>query len=631
MTEKPGYKTRPEKDELAQQTIRSHFRESLPPVMEEMVQNVQRLSPEGMSEDDRETVLLARDAAFFSEEGITKETAEKLAGLAERAIMILGKHVEPAVQDEDMYRGPYKKLYSLSENAGADEKLIAVVCKILQNLGRVSSRAFKEGRRMILGEKGRATVKNPMFEDLELDRKICDLREILPQMIFPMVEKRIGDKFDAYQRDGVPLNLYPEQVFLYFLKGCRGWMNVSDLLSKTEKDVGRYDASLAFETSWSRSRHLEELFERKRFRKIVTEYKGGSEETQKIIDSSRAKVSSTIGFDLQGLPFSDDPSPQFPWVDYRLYRKKFDEIALSEKDRIKAGKIMDHSGRFTRNTVVADQLGVMKRASVAELLRKLINMDMQYGDNHETRSTQVGYYPRDLVENCFFFYPKDLDSVFWKTNVVVDDLFGPLYALLEQQMNSFGAYLLDYFDGRNFEILVPRIKKPASVLMKMLRKGNTKVLDVTDLIGFTVLADKDEQVEKVAAEVNGMMTGNVIVTDMWTKPSATGRKSLDLTGVPRGYDVKMQVQCTTKEYDHRNDFQLSSHEAYKYRMGKDLLDKVNADPDKYLDMLHMALSNLRTAFDVIRQVPNLDTGNLLKCYSVDFSPVLCPVRTLRLY
>jgi uncharacterized protein YwgA len=328
---------------------------------------------------------------------------------------------------------------------------------------------------------------------------------------------------------------------------------------------------------------------------------------QFIIDA-RIKKACFVDFDENGLPFSNDVTPQYLWADFQEYRRRF----------------------FEASNVPA-KLEVMRRASVAELLRKLVNKDLDYGESHEAGSTEVGLYSEELDERYIRIITRGLNSAFERTKEPLPVLFRPLEDMLKEQMDQYELVLNEKY-GKRFTLLEPRIKTPESTMLKMLKEGKTTVASITDLIGFTVLTDTEEEAEQVYAEIKATMAPDDIKEALtWEKQPSRGYKSMDITGVPEGFQTRIQVQCRTKGLDEKNSGQLSNHEAYKVFSGRELLGKIEENPGKYLDQLYQIVHNLRCAYGMLQQEPVRGAEVVLDHYGSNFQGPMSIVRTGRLY
>jgi (p)ppGpp synthase/HD superfamily hydrolase len=106
---------------------------------------------------------------------------------------------------------------------------------------------------------------------------------------------------------------------------------------------------------------------------------------------------------------------------------------------------------------------------------------------------------------------------------------------------------------------------------------------------------------------------------------------MDITGVPKGFQSRIQVQIRTKGLDAQNAGRLANHEAYKVFSGNDLLSKIEADPNKYLDQLYQIVHNLRCAYGLLQQENTHTPAAILENYGIDFGGPMSIVRTGRLY
>ncbi len=370
---------------------------------------------------------------------------------------------------------------------------------------------------------------------------------------------------------------------------------------------------------------------------------------------SRIKTACFIDFDERGMPFTNDSTPQFLWADLNSYRGEFSNAASRTCDEFFArmrGKYADkqENRQELPRLAVAAQLQVMKRASVAELMRKLVNGDLQFGEGNNVNSTRAGLFSGDLDVNYIRMIFRQFGSDFKKSAVSVDEMFAPVKVLLTEEAGRFRLWLEDLlkdkFGGKiQYETYGPRVKDLFSILQKMLKnkkpgeKDWTAVLDVTDLIGATVLTDTEAEVDEIYAELEKLMIpGTIKGHDMWEKETSRGRKSKDITGMIPGFPVKVQVQCRTKKMEELYNGRLSHHLSYKKFSGEKLQKNINENPNAYLDLLYQALHNMRMAFEECggmskkgEQAMVPDAKKILEAYSKNYADGFSIIRTFVLY
>lgn len=247
--------------------------------------------------------------------------------------------------------------------------------------------------------------------------------------------------------------------------------------------------------------------------------------------NARIKKACFIDFDENGMPYSNDVTPQYAWADFREYRRMFFE---------------------TGN--VPEQLAIMRRASVAELLRKLVSKDLDYGESQDVDTTEVGLYTEPLDQRYIRMITRDLNHAFSRTREPLAVLFEPFEEMLAKQMRRYATALEKRSAGR-FQIVGPRIQTLASTILKMLKEGKTTAVSVTDLVGFTAPAPTES----------------------------------------------------------------------------DLLSKIEADPNKYLDQLYQIVHNLRCAYGLMQQESSHSPAVILENYGIDFGGPMSIVRTKSLY
>lgn len=443
------------------------------------------------------------------------------------------------------------------------------------------------------------------------------LQDALVDILLGVLERNIELKVKGYEtKKIVPLDLNEEMMFLGYLRKFLFNENVDAVLGRAMEVLhyqGKVDEVKEDPSKEGFGDYLGHLAARGKYQKLL-DYRAEHPNTRlygnagEHIIEARIKKACFIDFDENGMPFSNDVTPQYEWADFRRYREQF----------------------FAERTV-ANQLAVMRRASVAELLRKLVNKDLDYGESQEADTTEVGLYSEELDQKYIRIITRGLNSAFANTREPLSDLFKPMEEMLREQMGAYEQVLKATY-GNRFTILGPRIKTPESTMLKMLKEGKTTVASITDLIGFTVLTDTEAEAEQVYAEIRGTMDpGDIKEALTWETPTKRGYKSMDITGVPAGFQTRIQVQCRTKALDEKNSGQFSNHEAYKVFSGRDLLGKINQDPEQYLDQLYQIVHNLRCAFAVVQHESAKSPEVILDHYGSDYGGPMSLVRTRRLY
>jgi hypothetical protein len=487
---------------------------------------------------------------------------------------------------------------------------------------------------------------------------MCFLTMQVHSAIITIIHHSFLVKKAAFEkREGGPLDLNPELLLLKYL---RGFMldEDNDILHQMYDALHYQEAATECICDYSKdgfSDYLEKLASRGRYHRLTDERakypdkKLYGEAGDAIIDA-KIKTACFIDYDEFGLPFSNDATPQYPWADFWAHRTRFVKSYSIVRERF-PDEVDD------RRLVVADQLQVLRRASVAELLRKLVNKDLDFGESQSAQSTAVGIFTGETDTNYSSLVTRELSEDFEKSRVTLSELFRPIREILEREMEAFWEQRLKGLCHKNFKIVPSRVKSLESTLLKMLKDGTTKVGSITDLIGFLVLTDTEDEARELSDKVRALMVPRDIKDpDTWDHPTRRGYKSLDITGVPNGFGIKIQVQCRTKKLEALNAGRLSNHDAYKVITGNDLLNKINENPDFYLDLLYQAIHNMRVAYHVLRRepvfrreirvvdshleqmpLPELDQtidgspASILGLYNRDYNDSLSIVRTSTLY
>jgi|GEM_PF-2818241 len=364
---------------------------------------------------------------------------------------------------------------------------------------------------------------------------------------------------------------------------------------------------------------------RRKYPRVKLHARGGD-----ALIEAHTKQACFLKYDENGMPFSNDVTPQYPWADFRVYRQNFKEAykAAPHDDGEKG------SWKIRNDAIVKTELMWIRRASVAELLRKLVNKDLDYGEGSDASTTSLSLYGGSLDRSSIRSITCEFDDVFEATNVPIPYLFKPLERALNVEMEKY-AQVLQRKYGTKHKILPSRVKSLESTLLKMLKEGKTSVGTITDLIGFTILTDTEKEAEDLYAEIKASMSGKpdeIKEALTWAMPTRRGYKSMDITGVPEGFSGRIQVQCRTKKLDEENYGKFSNHEAYKVFSGTDLLKKITADPNAYFDQLYKILHNLAACYHYVQNEENdQDLAVLMEIYTGDYEGGMSIIRTSRLY
>ena len=458
------------------------------------------------------------------------------------------------------------------------------------------------------------------------------------------------------------LDLNTEMILMELFNADNSFSGSDEILTNIREALMRQKAAEVKENDeyypfGNPDKDFDNLEENGKYREIIRmreRHSGAviSHKTGQSIITAKLKLAARIDYDEIGLPFTNDPSPQYPWADLNAYRQQFIAAGVSPSDSYLYGMLgadgyRDNTGKRYADVELAcviAQMQIMKRASVAELLRKLVNADLNWGESKDLKSTRVGYYMGKIVkprivkpENGLYPVKPDmqvfgarLDGDFEATALPAEILFEPLNRMLNSEMDAFGARLEGLYGDK---VRSRRVKKPESVLLKALKESRVSVGNVTDLIGFTILTDSDAETERIYHEVEGMIDPDKDIKghDMWVKESSRGRRSMDITGVPKGNQVRIQVQCRPALNELVWEGRLANHEAYKVISGKKLRDIIKVSPDTYLDLLYRIIHNLNYAYHVSTHEKTAEPQRIMELYCRDYAKGLSIIRTGSLY
>lgn len=448
------------------------------------------------------------------------------------------------------------------------------------------------------------------LHDGDVEGDLCMLADDVTNAILTSIQRSVSQKVEAYEkREGGPLNLNPELMLLKYMNSFMVGEEVDSVLHDVSVVLHYQNEATSIVRDFSREGfgpYVEHLAQRGKYHQTVRDRACNPgtrvhEKAGQCIIDARIKQACFVAFDEHGLPYSNDVTPQHPWADFREYRRQFFDVFKKVRESV-AEKGEPLRNEAVLELEVAEQLRIIRRASVAELLRKLVNRDLDYGESQDAASTRVGLYVGD-TGRCRHIrvVTRDFDNDFQQTQVPVPTLFQPVRELLEKEMTAFGKILQERY-GSRYKILGPRIKELESTLLKMLKEKKTTIGSITDLIGFTVLTDTEDEAEQVYREIKDMMVpGDIKEAVTWANPTRRGYKSMDITGVPEWFNTRIQVQCRTKKLDALNFGQYSNHDAYKVFSGRELLKNINENPGEYLDLLYRALHNMRVAYHILRE------------------------------
>ena len=217
-------------------------------------------------------------------------------------------------------------------------------------------------------------------------------------------------------------------------------------------------------------------------------------------------------------------------------------------------------------------------------------------DKHEDKKseTRPGFIERRIVD--------------------IKSCFEPLFKALEPYIKSYEEQLRKAMPPG--AVLEHRLKDPYSIILKMLKEKKDRLPQITDIVGFRVLTDTEEQARDLYDSVKGSMGRVVKEWNTLDNPTETNYRSLDITGYPEGADdflVQVQVRPKPIEREIQNSF--AHHEYMKKIKGSELESNINENPMDYLNLLADISTNLKKSADAIGQAgDNLSLKEVLNLY-----------------
>jgi ppGpp synthetase/RelA/SpoT-type nucleotidyltranferase len=164
--------------------------------------------------------------------------------------------------------------------------------------------------------------------------------------------------------------------------------------------------------------------------------------------------------------------------------------------------------------------------------------------------------------------------------------------------------------------IIWRIKSPESIFLKMLRERKTLITDITDIIGFSVFTDTEEEAAECFEAVNKLMRSNPQKTLInWDKPTSFGRRSMDLTGFFDGHFIGANIQIRTKEMERQINGNAAYHKKYRSRMTLELMRKMNGNSEAYLDLTRKITVNLADSYMQCKRSGCLKEKDIHAAYS----------------
>lgn len=583
------------------------------------------LLEEGVGLEDREAVVRRVEA-------IVDQIAEQCQAMVAGKPSKQPPHAKllQQVQKLDAAAGT-KKMWDLSCRAlkRAYDLLVATGVHLAEDRSCTVLEGFKVDPNLLVVA---CRLLNKVHEG-DVEDEMWGLADNLMNVILTIIGHSVSVKRAAYERkEGGPMNLNHELMLLRYLCSFAIDEDVEAVLRDVLATLHYQNEATEFVSDGTKegfSEYLEHLDSRWKYRRLL-EARAESPHTKlygnagQSIINAKIKSKCFVDFDEHGLPFTNDVTPQHPWADLNDYRRQFLNAYSTVRARFPEMDSQAYAKFDNRKMVVAEQLQILRRASVAELLRKLVNKDLDYGESQDTQSTEVGMYTGETDELYIRCVTRSLDGDFEQSRVPLPVLYEPMYLLLRTEMKAFGKMFFEKY-GDKYKILPSRVKGLESTLLKMLKEKKTTIGSITDLVGFTILTDTEEEAEQVYAEIKAMMVpGDIKEALTWQNPTRRGYRSQDITGVPQGFNTRIQVQCRTKKLDALNAGQYSNHDAYKVFSGRELLKQINANPGEYLDLLYQAVHNMCVAYHGA-------SAGVMDLYSRDYHDGMSIVRTGKLY
>ena len=168
----------------------------------------------------------------------------------------------------------------------------------------------------------------------------------------------------------------------------------------------------------------------------------------------------------------------------------------------------------------------------------------------------------------------------------IKDFLVPFYEVLEQEAQSMKQWLESIVpDGLEVKM---RLKSPPSTLLKMRKTKVISIADITDLIGFRVLTETEEQAREIYQQVENYFLKDPAPKDWKTldKPTPDNYRSLDITGYRPGGNFWVQVQVRPQSIEDEIAMSPASHNYYKVKAGLNLEKEIDENGLEYLLLFH---------------------------------------------
>lgn len=261
------------------------------------------------------------------------------------------------------------------------------------------------------------------------------------------------------------------------------------------------------------------------------------------------------------------------------------------------------------------------------LLNHLIKFD-QYKINPP--KLPFGFPDDDLDIEDHGQYFEDMPESVQNALVPLFEYFQPLRDALEVYRQKYELYLEgvlldtgiapkghDKFDQWFEERVQSRVKKPWSILLKMLKRDKHRFHEMDDWIGFQVFPDTIEQSKELYSRVKEdfykFIRERYSLDD---NPSETVFRSAQVIGIPREDDeVPVEFQTRPKYVEDEIQSGYAHHNVMKVKTGTELAEKVDQNPWLYLKQLHGIMGDLIEVYKELgKSGAKLNPDSVIKTY-----------------
>jgi (p)ppGpp synthase/HD superfamily hydrolase len=129
--------------------------------------------------------------------------------------------------------------------------------------------------------------------------------------------------------------------------------------------------------------------------------------------------------------------------------------------------------------------------------------------------------------------------------------------------NIIGAISTKLYENDIVAEIYYRLKDPYSTLKKVLRK-TIALKELTDLVAFRIIVDKQEDCYKVLDIIYSIYSVNIEKSKNYIdNPKNNGYRSLHVIAVVDIYERNIEIQIRTREMHNIAEFGTANHDEYK--------------------------------------------------------------------